>query len=581
MTGYTDQEAIGQKVSLLKSGRHDQDFYASMWRKVHSDGNWQGEVWNRCKDGKVHPYWLTIAAVKGSNDVITHYVGTYQDISERKEAEEKLRASEERFRRLFELETDAVFLVDCTTGRFLEANDAAEKMYGYSHAELLALHAADVSAEPAKTRAAIGARKTELQIRMHRRKDGTEFPVEIAGSYFLAGGVQMHVAAIRDISERWRVERALLETQERLALAQRAANAGAWNWDMTTGKIVWTEEFFHLLGLDPAITEASLETWGSLLAPEDVEMAEARLNDAIRDRVPLFSEYRIIHPSGEQRWIQAFGETTYDVEGQPVRMSGICIDITEHKLMEIGLTSLRTEMEQILKWQVARQTAAALAHEINQPLASIAVLCEAASRMLAAERITSAEGGGQTVQFTQVVKRMATESERAGSVVRHLLESLSGPDATFAATSLAKMLDEAVRVAQSSGLDFEAIIDCPADMRPVRVNQLQVEKVLLNLIGNSVEARHEAQMPRGRVWISANMTADGAAACVSVRDEGPGISGEMERQIFHPFVSSKPYGMGMGLAICRTLVEAQGGKLWHQSHDGPGAIFCFTLPFSE
>jgi C4-dicarboxylate-specific signal transduction histidine kinase len=105
--------------------------------------------------------------------------------------------------------------------------------------------------------------------------------------------------------------------------------------------------------------------------------------------------------------------------------------------------------------------------------------------------------------------------------------------------------------------------------------------VLLNLISNAADAMRDADAPNGRIWISIAVAASGREATISVRDEGPGIGAGMEQQMFQPFVTTKATGLGMGLSICRSLVEAQGGRLWHEAHHGPGACFRFTLPLAR
>jgi len=145
------------------------------------------------------------------------------------------------------------------------------------------------------------------------------------------------VAIFNVITQRKLREEALQQAQERLAIAQRASGSGIWDWNMLTGEIVWTEELFRLFGVDPSAGTASFESWKSALHPDDRLAAEERILGAVRDHAQLFSEYRIIKPSGEVRWISAHGDTVYGNQGQPLRMTGICLDITERKRAEAGL----------------------------------------------------------------------------------------------------------------------------------------------------------------------------------------------------------------------------------------------------
>jgi PAS domain S-box-containing protein len=141
-------------------------------------------------------------------------------------------------------------------------------------------------------------------------------------------------SATVDLTSLRLVEEALRQAHLRLVLAQQSAGAGIWDWDMITEKLEWSPEMFRLFGLDPSQATATFETWRRLVHPEDLEEAEERLREAVRDRVRLENEYRIILDSGEERWINALGDSDFDVGGQPRRMSGICLDITERKRAE-------------------------------------------------------------------------------------------------------------------------------------------------------------------------------------------------------------------------------------------------------
>ncbi|MCX6916074.1 MAG: response regulator [Verrucomicrobia bacterium] len=142
---------------------------------------------------------------------------------------------------------------------------------------------------------------------------------------------------VKELAERRQKEAALCQSNERLALAQRSAGAGMWDWDITTGRFDWSPELFRLFGLDPDHTAAGFEAWTQAVHPEDRKLAADRIEQAVKDRTPLASEYRVVHPDGTIRWIYALGDTVNDPDGRPRRMSGICLDITERKRAEAGI----------------------------------------------------------------------------------------------------------------------------------------------------------------------------------------------------------------------------------------------------
>jgi two-component system cell cycle sensor histidine kinase/response regulator CckA len=152
----------------------------------------------------------------------------------------------------------------------------------------------------------------------------------------------------RALAERGRTEESLAQASERLALAQRSAGAGIWDWDFASGQLTWSPELYQLFGLDVA-AGATFDMWRAALHPEDRQAAEARISDAVRDRVRLANEYRVVLPNGAVRWISALGDTTYDEHGEARRMAGICLDITERKQVEEALGRSEARHKTILE----------------------------------------------------------------------------------------------------------------------------------------------------------------------------------------------------------------------------------------
>ena len=246
--------------------------------------------------------------------------------------------------------------------------------------------------------------------------------------------------------------------------------------------------------------------------------------------------------------------------------------ISARRRQEAALKALRAEMEELLKQQVASQTAAAIAHELNQPLSAVASYTDAALRLLKA-------GNPAPDKLQRALEGGAAQTQRAGQVVRELLQFFQGREAATEAIDLSVAIERALAVVESNGLDgFDSTVRLPSELPCVRANRLQVEKVLVNLVCNGVDAMRAAGVNPQSIAIDVQQTAEGKMALVTVQDHGPGLSEEAIRRVFQPFYTTKPTGIGMGLAISRALVEANGGRLWAEPTSGAGAIFHFTLP---
>ncbi len=269
-------------------------------------------------------------------------ISAFIDITERKKAEEAIRLSNLYNRSLIEASLDPMVTIG-PDGKITDVNGATEQVTGYSRNNLIGTDFSDYFTEPEKARAGYQQVFKDSEVRDYpleiRHKNGHITPVLYNASVYRNknGEVTGVFAAARDITELKRAEEALLESESRLRLAQISAGAGIWNWNMPAGKIEWSEDLFRLFGLNPRKSDASFDLWRSVIYPDDRLVAERRIETAINNHTSLASEYRIVLPSGEVRWINALGNTTYDNNGKPQRMSGICIDITERKRVEEAL----------------------------------------------------------------------------------------------------------------------------------------------------------------------------------------------------------------------------------------------------
>ena len=386
------------------------------------------------------------------------------------------------------------------------------------------------------------------------------------------GGV---VIAHTDITEATQALTELRLAEERLRLAKGAARLGIYDRDLVTGTLTWDDRMRELWGL-PAGEPVRLEMAFGSIHPDDRAPVQAALDKALSPtgdgNVNL--QYRIVDPtSGEIRHMQVTGRILF-AAGHPIRSIGTVKDISGQKRLEREIQERRGEMEELVKQQIAAHTAAAIAHELNQPLVSISAYSEAALRML--------QGGVTTPEkLTRALSGAVEQAQRAGRTLHQLIDFLHKGELATEEIDLNALITEALLLAKETGYgDFHAIVKLEPNLRPVRGNRMQVQKVLLNLLHNGFEAMQEVGVPAASITISVRTSSEQDMALVTIQDSGPGVAPEIRQRIFEPFFTTKDNGIGLGLAISRTLIEAHGGQMWADLQDSPGATFHFTLPFA-
>ncbi len=274
------------------------------------------------------------------------FVAVFDVITGRKITEEKLKLT----RALMENSADAIHVVDPATGRFLDMNEQACRTLGYTRDEHLALTVFDVTVwvdralfDETIARARKAGHVT-VEAR-HRRKDGSTFPVEVSLTPVTLDREYLMVI-VRDITERKRSEEALRDRETQLRLALDAARMGMWDWDIQTGRVVWSSGHEALWGYAPGTFPGTYEGYESRLHPDDVEGARRAGQKALDEHTNYEHEYRVRRPDGTERWIAARGQATYGPDGRPTRMTGVAMDITERKRVEESQARLATAVEQ-------------------------------------------------------------------------------------------------------------------------------------------------------------------------------------------------------------------------------------------
>lgn len=492
-----------------------------------------------------------------------------------KKAEEKLRESEERYRLIVENAADAVVIAD-PEGRFVYANQEAQKMLGYGMEELLQMNILDVTTadETEKVAGLFDALKIHGHVRdeiIKRKSDGSIFPVEINAVRLPDGN---YFGSCRDVSERRRSDAALADSERKYRiLFENSRDALMQNalpdWRFSSVN----RSALQLFGARNEQELMSLSPWD--ISPEfqpdgvaSVEKAKRNLAITMQKGHHLFE------------WLhKRLDGTLFHAEVLLTRMElngeafvlGSIRDISERKRLEREILGHRNEMELLQKQQVASQTAAAFAHELNQPLMAISSLSEVALMLLDG---TDPDLG----QIRSVIEDGKRQALRAGQSIHQLLHMLNKHEVRTEPLDLNQEITNVIFVAITEHeLQFHADLLLEEDLLPVRANRTHVQKVLLNLIHNAIEAMGAADVALPEITVTVQQ--DGSVAQVTIRDNGPGFGPDDIQHLFEPFYTTKVHGIGMGLAISRALIEANGGQLWVDPEEGPGATFHLTLPF--
>lgn len=373
---------------------------------------------------------------------------------------------------------------------------------------------------------------------------------------------------------RSQAEADLSEGKRRLDLAATAADFGLWRWNLKDNTLWATARAREIFGFSPE-EEVSFEMWLECLHPEDRSLVEAELSASMTENRVFESEYRTLPPDGEVRWITARGEPALNQDGEPVSVSGVVRDITERKETELETRQLRRDLAHSGRVTLLGQLASALAHELGQPLGAILRNAEAAALILE-------EDPPDLEELRAIVSDICRDDQRAGEVISRLRALLKRKELELLPVDVSSIISEVVALVQSDilarGVRLE--VSTTSGLPLILGDRVHLQQVLLNLIMNAMDAISDSEGVDRHVAIGAEVVTDRRVR-VSVGDNGPGIPGDILERIFEPFFTTKSSGMGVGLAVSRSLIEAHHGTLEADNRPDGGAIFRFTVPIAS
>jgi PAS domain S-box-containing protein len=391
-----------------------------------------------------------------------------------------------------------------------------------------------------------------------------------------AGHVVRLVGTSIDITERRRAEEALRRSEGYLTDAQTMTHTGSWAQDGTTRMtLYWSEETYRIWGFDP---QQGFPTWDQIVQrihPQDLHKHQEATKRALFDKADLDFEYRIVLPDGTVKHLHTLAHPVLSPAGEVLEVVGTTVDITDRKRAEQErerLRQLEADLAHIDRVSLLGELAASIAHEVNQPLAGIVSNGGACLRWLAGD-------APDVEEVREALRDIVRDGKRAGEVI-HRIRSLTRKSAAARERlDLNRTIGEVLGLVGDEAKKRSVTIRTrfAADLLPVLGDQVQLQQVALNLIMNGIEAMSSvAGRARELVITTGNIEPDQVQ--VTIEDSGVGIDPERIGKIFDSFYTTKPGGMGMGLSISRSILQAHGGRLWATANDGPGTTFHFSLP---
>lgn len=587
MTGYTEKEVIGKTPRILQGPDTDAK---ELERLKTALKNWEPceiEVLNYKKNGE--PFWnnFTVAPVANEKGWYTHWVAVERDVTERRKTEILIRDNEEKRRLIMNAALDAIICID-TEGMITFWNPQAENIFGWKEEEVMgkrlssiiipepyrAMH--DHGMEQYKVTRKGPALNTLLELSAINR-DGVNFPVELTVLPIQQENESFFCAFIRDITERKKAETATRRSNERYELVAKATSDAIWDWDMRTGTVTRSGDGLQkLFGYDSATASADNDFWRKHVHPDDIEGVEKRRSMMLETTSDQFweDEYRFERRDGTYAYVYDRGYVIRNKEGKAIRMIGSTQDITMLKRSEQQLQELNAVLEKRAS-ELARSNAElerfayVASHDLQEPLRMVSSFLQLLDRQYTAllddkarEYINFAVGG----------------SERMKRLILDLLSysRVSTVTEQFQPVDMNTAVQQVVQIFESR-FEKEGITLTAERLPIVQGNASQLQQLLQNLVGNAIKYKSE-HPPH----IEIGCLEEENRYVFFVKDNGIGINPKYFEKIFVVFQRLHPInnysGTGIGLAICKKIVERHHGEIWVTSEEGKGSTFFFSMP---
>ncbi|NMQ18083.1 PAS domain S-box protein [Candidatus Competibacter phosphatis] len=357
-------------------------------------------------------------------------------------------------------------------------------------------------------------------------------------------------------------------SEQRLSLAAEAADVGFWSLDARSKAVSATPKTRELFGLAPD-GELALADFLKQVHPRDRACLEQLVEAALGTNERYRAEFRVLDADGGTRWLASLGRGVGESDGTSRTLMGVSVDITARMDQFDNICRQRTRLERLSRAETAAELSAALAHELNQPLGTILANAEAAQALLNGD-------SPDLDELREILADIASADHRAAEVIRHLRALV---DRGEPQREPLRLDDAIVRVLELLGNEIDDLgvrvdLSLSPGLPPVQADRILIEQVLVNLVDNACAA--VAENPAGQRRISVTARADAQGITVAIADNGCGLPDP--QRIFDALYTTKPGGLGLGLAIVRSILSSHGGRVWAEPTPPRGATIAFSLP---